>query len=336
MTHYGKVEIAESHEYSASVHGFRISPHLQNLMTYLGSTETYSDANCLINKFLNIEINSMQVHRVTNVHGDAMENALSEAEAEALKSTVQPDEVVYGLIDGAMVLTREEGWKEVKTIRLFGSAAALVVSESRRALSASLYCSHLGTKDDFLEKVEPMTDVFDDLGARFVFVTDGAKWIGNWVQSTYPKATSILDVFHFLEHLNEWLLLEYKDSDARKLIFNQYKECVLTGGGTALFSLVSAHTDRTKAAEEERKNLLKYLNNNLFRMDYPAYLARGLFIGSGAIESAQRTVLQQRLKLSGQRWTMDKAQNVLNLRTARLSNYWDKVITHIRTYKNTA
>jgi hypothetical protein len=302
-------------------------------MTYLGASETYSDGNLLIDKLLNIDINAMQVHRVTNVHGEAMCNAVAEAEAKALKVALSAEEVVYAMVDGAMVLTREDGWKEVKTGRIFGASAVLELSSSRRELSSSLYVSHLGTKADFLDKFEPLTDTLEPLGARLVIVTDGAKWIGNWAQESYPKATIILDLFHFLEHLNAWLLVQYKDAEARKKAFDGYKATVLAQGGQALYTVISGLTDRNNTAAEARKKLLNYLNNNLFRMDYPLYLSRGLHIGSGAIESAQRTVLQQRLKLSGQRWTKEKAQNVLNLRVVRLSNHWDKVITHIRAVK---
>jgi len=42
-------------------------------------------------------------------------------------------------------------------------------------------------------------------------------------------------------------------------------------------------------------------------------------IGSGAIESAHKTVVQERLKLPGQRWNNKGAQNVLNLRAAHKS-----------------
>jgi len=49
-------------------------------------------------------------------------------------------------------------------------------------------------------------------------------------------------------------------------------------------------------------------------MQYHQYLEKGLLIGSGAIESAHKDVLQQRLKLSGQRWTMKGFQQMAQLR----------------------
>ena len=43
------------------------------------------------------------------------------------------------------------------------------------------------------------------------------------------------------------------------------------------------------------------------------------------MESAHRTVMQQRMKLSGQRWTIQGAQQVVNLRVAEKSGHWEQV-----------
>ncbi len=40
-------------------------------------------------------------------------------------------------------------------------------------------------------------------------------------------------------------------------------------------------------------------------------------IGSGAIESAHRTLVQKRMKRSGQRWSWKGAQHILNLGVVR-------------------
>jgi len=67
-------------------------------------------------------------------------------------------------------------------------------------------------------------------------------------------------------------------------------------------------------------------------MDYKAYRALGIgIIGSGAIESAHRTVIQKRMKLSGQRWTKKGAQNMLNLRVTHMNGQWNKVIKLVNT-----
>jgi hypothetical protein len=50
---------------------------------------------------------------------------------------------------------------------------------------------------------------------------------------------------------------------------------------------------------------------------------QGLQIGSGPIEAAHRNVIQQRLKLSGQKWSIKGAQAIANLRCYNKSGAWD-------------
>ena len=65
-------------------------------------------------------------------------------------------------------------------------------------------------------------------------------------------------------------------------------------------------------------------------MDYPKYERLGYYIGSGAIESAHRTVVQKRMKLSGHRWTINGAQRILNLRVLNMSGRWKVVTDYLR------
>ena len=80
--------------------------------------------------------------------------------------------------------------------------------------------------------------------------------------------------------------------------------------------------DSVKAKVEELKI---YLENNKDKMHYKQYQDKGFFIGSGAIESAHKHVIQQRLKLAGMRWNKSGAQYISTLRAASKSNRWDKV-----------
>jgi len=67
-------------------------------------------------------------------------------------------------------------------------------------------------------------------------------------------------------------------------------------------------------------------------MDYKMYKQIGCgIIGSGAIESAHRTVVQKRMKQSGQRWSSAGAQNMLNLRVTYMNEKWDNVIKLVKT-----
>ena len=77
----------------------------------------------------------------------------------------------------------------------------------------------------------------------------------------------------------------------------------------------------------EAQKLIAYYEGNKDRMDYKSYQQIGCgIIGSGAIESAHRTVVQKRMKQSGQRWSWKGAQHMLNLRVIRKNLQWDKII----------
>jgi hypothetical protein len=65
-----------------------------------------------------------------------------------------------------------------------------------------------------------------------------------------------------------------------------------------------------------------YINNNIDKIDYPSYKEKGYFVGSGAIESANKVIVQRRLKQAGMRWSVSGAQAVLSLRAKAESRLW--------------
>jgi len=70
--------------------------------------------------------------------------------------------------------------------------------------------------------------------------------------------------------------------------------------------------------DDVRKAIL-YLFHNRGRMRYHLFREAGYPIGSGTVESACKTVVQQRLKQSGMRWSRLGAQAMLALRSTLLS-----------------
>jgi hypothetical protein len=71
------------------------------------------------------------------------------------------------------------------------------------------------------------------------------------------------------------------------------------------------------------KALLGFVSNNADRMDYPAYQAAGIQIGSGAMESLHRTASQMRCKIPGARWLPDSAVATIRMRLLTLVGRWD-------------
>ena len=78
------------------------------------------------------------------------------------------------------------------------------------------------------------------------------------------------------------------------------------------------------APDEEAAEILRrergYVRTNAARMAYPSFRERGVPIGSGAIESGARHLVQQRMKRPGVRWSKAGAQGVLTIRCQLLSD----------------
>lgn len=66
----------------------------------------------------------------------------------------------------------------------------------------------------------------------------------------------------------------------------------------------------------------RYIESRLDYLDYAGAIERGLPIGSGEIESGNRSVLQSRLKLSGAWWKEENAEKMLALRVTRANGEW--------------
>ena len=91
---------------------------------------------------------------------------------------------------------------------------------------------------------------------------------------------------------------------------------LLKAEGGAVLAAVLREWDwpRRPGLSEGADEVIGYLERQAHRMEYPEYLAHGWCIGSGAVESACKTVVGQRLKLAGMRWGEDGADAVCHLR----------------------
>ena len=71
---------------------------------------------------------------------------------------------------------------------------------------------------------------------------------------------------------------------------------------------------KSKGLREQLARVAEYFGNNVHRMEYPEYVAEGWQIGSGAVESACKTVVGQRLKGAGMRWGEEGAHALCHIR----------------------
>jgi hypothetical protein len=226
---------------------------------------------------------------------------------------VSRTDVLYVEIDGSMICTRnKESWKEIKPGRLFRGSDCLNPNSESSYLTNSQYVGHFGNSVDFGEKLQGVIDSYGDLKNRPVFLTDGAAWIREWITDHYPLSCSILDFFHVMEHPYQFADHAFPDNrSAKEQWCEQQKSLLLACGVETVIDNIAS----SKAGEKDKKQLIAYYQNNKKRMNCAHYRTVGCgIIGSGAIESAHRTVIQKRMKLSGQRWSTDGVKIMLRLR----------------------
>ena len=77
-----------------------------------------------------------------------------------------------------------------------------------------------------------------------------------------------------------------------------------------------------QAAREEVREHLGYLRKRLSQMQYPTYRGAGWPIGSGMVESANKLVVEARLKGAGMRWGRTHVNPMLALRNGVCNDRW--------------
>jgi len=277
-----------------------------------------------LEKLAGVRVSEAQLYRVTDRYGALLEEEIGYGIEVPLPQEgilVGEEEVVYAQMDGGMVFT-DESWREVKVGRFFReSDCRKNVSEKRNgSILESRYAAYLGHYEEFARRFDQIIAPYGHLEERLVFISDGALWIKNRVNENYPNATQILDFFHVKEHLAGFGELAMCDALKRQKWLEEQSERLKQGDFELVVASVRSFTLPLPKAREEQGKLINYLLENEYRMQYKEYLEARLFIGSGAIEAAHRTVVQSRLKKSGQRWSVIGAQNMLDLRVAYMSN----------------
>jgi hypothetical protein len=148
-------------------------------------------------------------------------------------------------------------------------------------------------------------------------LTDGGNGLEDRLEENFPRLeVVILDFYHPAERLTGLArLLHPKDEARAEEQARQWCRLLKEEGGALLAAVLRAWDwPRRAGLAAAVAEVAGYLERHAHRMEYPEYLAQGWCIGSGAVESACKTVVGQRLKLAGLRWGEDGAQAVCHLR----------------------
>jgi hypothetical protein len=169
--------------------------------------------------------------------------------------------------------------------------------------------------------------------ARVCAVMDGAEWQQKFIDLHRPDAVRILDWCHAAEHLaqagqaafgagtaalSEWLGIQL-----HRLKHGEPEEVLgsLRGLCRELEQRESGVDDEVKAV----KGSLEYLEKRRGQIRYAEFHAEGYPIGSGAVESANKLVVEARLKGSGMHWAREHVNPMVALRTVVCSGRWGEV-----------
>jgi len=161
----------------------------------------------------------------------------------------------------------------------------------------------------------------------WVAIADGGAGLEDCVRANFPRVEAvILDFYHAAEHLATLArALHPTDEAAAAAQTTAWSRLLRDEGGDVLIAVLENWAwPSAKGLAAVREEELGYFRNQVHRMDYPTYEANGWYIGSGAVESACKTVVGQRLKGSGMRWSEAGAHAVCHVRALYRSehNQW--------------
>lgn len=295
-------------------------------MALTGISEVYSQADALLERLLCISVARTQIYRVTDALGVALEDKQTEVHPVV---PLAKNEWVYASMDGSMIQT-EQGWKEVKLGRVFRTGSVESDGTVNPSMRDNRYSAHLGSYPDFLPRFEASLGAWNQHPEQLVFITDGAEWIHHYLKDRYPNATHILDYFHAVEKLTAFAHSLFPDESLRHAWLKAQSDLIEAGQVAQVMERLDQLIPLTPTTRKLRDSLKSYYWRNQERMAYDLYRSRGLRIGSGPMESAHRTVLQVRMKRSGQHWSTQGAKNMINLRVAYNNDQWQWAMQPLR------
>ena len=176
-------------------------------------------------------------------------------------------------------------------------------------------------------------------GARVVtFVADGAPWIWkrlDWVIAQVKldpdRVVEVLDWCHAVHHLSVALAKLPLTESQRPGLYQRLRGLLKEGkcrDVIAELKVLAVNEPDDSAMWREIRYLTKH--SDAGRLRYNSFRRGSVPIGSGAIESTIRRVINLRLKGNGIYWTEDNAEAVFQLRAAVVSGRWEEILEHTR------
>lgn len=278
--------------------------------------------------FMGVTVSAETVRRLTEQAG-AAQVAIETARVEALEADLPAAPIGPAVqqlsVDGAMVPLVRGEWAEVKMLAIGEVTRTPTGAVQTTALS---YFSRLSDAQQFTRWARLETERRGTETAGIVCaVSDGAEWLQHFVDHHRPDAVRILDFPHAAQRVcaaaqavwgagtaatSSWLddqLHRLKHGDPARVL-------------AALRALPVADAPSPTEAAMTRDDALFYLTTRWEQIQYARFRAAGYPIGSGIVESANKLVVEGRLKGSGMHWARANVTPMVALRAMACSDRW--------------
>lgn len=323
----------------------RTSPALANEVTLSALNNPFAEATANLKRH-GLALSEKRVHTLSESVGQTA-LAVRAAELEQFREGRLPANPIFAgqrvvvAIDGGRTCMRQTkkgriksgrkrhgffaDWREPKLFKLYA-----IDDKGRKRPQPLPVCdgTHRG-RDEFkrlLKKTLHQTGVAQ--AAQLLFIGDGAPWIWNMVEEIIkelnfaPEAvTQILDYYHVCENL--WKVIDALTALTQKQKARLFKKAKAQLFKGQIEDLIECLGQKAKHHAEALK-ALRYFHGHESRCRYDQFLAQHLPLGSGAIESAIRRVVNLRLKGAGMFWLEHNAEAFLHLRCQVKTGRWDE------------
>jgi hypothetical protein len=312
-----------------------LSLGLQELLALLGATQdSFAQAATVLDRLCLVQVCPNSVRAATEDLGAVLAAHAQEVVTTAQATGTAPAAAqpaparLYVSMDGVVAHLHDAGWKEIKTGCVYTTRARTPRQQPETGTihaEQPSYVAALADADTFgwqLWAEACRRGVTNE--TELVVMGDGAHWIWNLADDHFPQATQIVDWYHASQYVGRAAATIFGEtSDGRVPWARQHLDALWDGRVADVLAALAPY----RAKGDGVSDALSYFTTHQTRMDYPAYRARGLQIGSGTIESACKQLVSARLKLAGMIWDVEGAEAVAVVRAWLKSDRWGEAMS---------
>lgn len=165
---------------------------------------------------------------------------------------------------------------------------------------------------------------------EMLHLCDGQESLWNAGQAYLPRRNrcDLVDLLHVTPRLWKVAHVFHKEGSKEAEQFVRERVLKVLQGKAALVIRGLREMSTKRGLTGHKKKTLHehcaYLENNLERMRYDEYLAKGYPIASGVIEGACRHLVKDRMERAGMHWTRPGAQAMLEVRSIYVNGDWEE------------